>query len=173
MKTIPRVYVASLSDYNAARLHGAWIDADQPAEDILAEVKEMLAASPEPGAEEWAIHDHEGFCGIRIHEYESFETVARVAALLKEHGDAFIACYTYECDLVRAEQVLRNGYLGCFDSLADYGEEYWRNAGWLEGIPEDRQGYIDFEDWADDERLSGEIYVREVNGKLYIFDGRV
>ena len=28
----PRIYVASLSDYNAGRLHGEWIDADQGAE---------------------------------------------------------------------------------------------------------------------------------------------
>jgi len=52
-----RIYVASLSDYNAGRLHGAWIDATQDADEIEAEVQEMLAASPEPIAEEWAIHD--------------------------------------------------------------------------------------------------------------------
>jgi antirestriction protein len=42
----PRIYIASLSDYNAGTLHGAWIHADQGAENIQAEVSAMLSASP-------------------------------------------------------------------------------------------------------------------------------
>lgn len=44
----PRIYVASLSDYNNGVLHGAWIDAEQDAEDIAAEVAEMLRGSKYP-----------------------------------------------------------------------------------------------------------------------------
>ncbi|MBA3067902.1 MAG: antirestriction protein ArdA, partial [Hyphomonas sp.] len=51
----PRIYVACLAAYNAGRLHGRWIDATTPNE-IRAEARAMLAASPEPGAEEHAIH---------------------------------------------------------------------------------------------------------------------
>ena len=54
--TNPRIYVACLAAYNSGYLHGAWIDADQPADDIQSAVGEMLAASPIPRAEEWAIH---------------------------------------------------------------------------------------------------------------------
>ena len=50
----PRIYVASLADYNAGRLHGRWIDADQPIEVIREEIAEMLTESKEPIAEEWA-----------------------------------------------------------------------------------------------------------------------
>ena len=91
-----RIYVASLSDYNAGRLHGRWINADQDADEIFAEVKTMLAASPEPFAEEWAIHDYEGFHGIKIHEWESFETVSELAEAIEEHGQAFAAFYGYQ-----------------------------------------------------------------------------
>jgi len=51
----PRIYVACLAAYNSGRLHGRWIDAAQDAEDIKAQIAEMLKESPEPGAEEWAI----------------------------------------------------------------------------------------------------------------------
>ncbi|WP_339798097.1 antirestriction protein ArdA, partial [uncultured Hyphomonas sp.] len=51
----PRIYVACLAAYNNGRLHGAWIDATTP-EEIRAAVRAMLAASPEPDAEEWVIH---------------------------------------------------------------------------------------------------------------------
>ena len=52
--TAPYVYIASLSDYNNGTLHGVWIFADQEADDIQEEISEMLAASADPGAEEWA-----------------------------------------------------------------------------------------------------------------------
>jgi len=60
-KVRPRIYVASLSDYNAGRLHGGWFDADREPEKLEKEIGFMLACSPELIAEEWAIHDHEGF----------------------------------------------------------------------------------------------------------------
>jgi Antirestriction protein (ArdA) len=31
--TAPRIYVACLAAYNNGRLHGEWIDADQPADE--------------------------------------------------------------------------------------------------------------------------------------------
>ena len=64
-RTLPRIYVACLSSYNAGRLHGRWIDCDQTAEEIREEIRLMLEESPEPWAEEWAIHDYEGFGGLR------------------------------------------------------------------------------------------------------------
>ena len=48
--------------------------------------RDMLAKSPIPDAEEWAIHDFEGFAAIRIREYDSFEHVAELAAFIAEHG---------------------------------------------------------------------------------------
>lgn len=52
----PRIYVACLAAYNSGRLHGAWIDASQDVDDIWNELKQVLASSPVPDAEEWAIH---------------------------------------------------------------------------------------------------------------------
>src|SRR5260370_29884745 len=71
----PRIYVAALSDYNAGRLHGAWINANQEPEELQAAITAMLAKAKEPIAEEWAIHDYEGFEPLRLSEYESIEHV--------------------------------------------------------------------------------------------------
>ena len=87
--TTPRIYVACLAAYNNGRLHGRWIDADQSVDEIWSEVQAMLAASPEPGAEEWAIHDYEGFGALRLSEWESFERVSAIAAGIEQHGPAF------------------------------------------------------------------------------------
>ncbi len=61
-KETPKIYVDCLSAYNAGTLHGSWIDANQDAEDIHEEIQEMLSESPEPVAEEWAIHDFGAVC---------------------------------------------------------------------------------------------------------------
>ncbi|ABD10193.1 hypothetical protein ThrDRAFT_00307 [Frankia casuarinae] len=61
----PRVYVASLADYTNGELHGRWIAADHDVEDLEGAVARILATSPArrhgEAAEEWAIHDYEGF----------------------------------------------------------------------------------------------------------------
>ena len=51
-KDTPSIYVACLAAYNNGKLHGAWIDATQELDTILEAVQAMLAASPEPDAEE-------------------------------------------------------------------------------------------------------------------------
>ena len=84
MTETPRIYVACLAAYNNGKLHGAWIDANQDAEDLQKAVQKMLSQSPEPGAEEWAIHDYEAFDGVEIHESESFETVSALARFIEE-----------------------------------------------------------------------------------------
>ena len=81
----PRIYVACLAAYNGGRLHGQWIDATEP-DEVREEVRTMLADSPEPDAEEWAIHDHEGFEGCRISEWASFDSVCALADFVEQHG---------------------------------------------------------------------------------------
>jgi antirestriction protein len=87
--TTPRIYVACLAAYNAGRLHGVWIDANQSPVDIYSVVSEMLAASPESCAEEWAIHDYEGFGELRLSEWESLARISGIAARIAKHGSAF------------------------------------------------------------------------------------
>ena len=82
----PRIYVACLAAYNNGYLHGAWIDADQEPEAITEEVRAILAASPIPEAEEWAIHDHEGFEGAEVSEWSGFAEVSSLAGFIAEHG---------------------------------------------------------------------------------------
>ena len=62
----PRIYVACLAAYNNGHLHGRWIDANQDPDAIQVEISAMLAASPIADAEEWAIHDYEGYEGARL-----------------------------------------------------------------------------------------------------------
>lgn len=121
----PRIYVASLSDYNAGRLHGVWIDlADPDLDDVVAKVDAMLATSREPHAEEYAIHDYEGFGPARIDEYENVETVVQIAEGIRDHGEAFAAWVSlwHSRDFDELER-FDELYVGSFDSMREYAEE--------------------------------------------------
>ncbi|HAT8649762.1 TPA: antirestriction protein ArdA, partial [Legionella pneumophila] len=82
----PQIYIACLAAYNNGILHGEWIDATQDVSTIYNEIHEMLANSPIEDAEEFAIHDFEGFGGTQIGEYDSINDVAELAFFIMKHG---------------------------------------------------------------------------------------
>jgi antirestriction protein len=114
----PQIYVACLASYNRGTLHGAWINAAQNAEKIEVEVKAMIETSPEPDADEWAIHDTSGFEGISINEWESFEKVSELAEAIKEHGEAYAAFYNNNCG-----DDFEDAYRGQWDNFQNFADE--------------------------------------------------
>lgn len=114
-----QIYVACLASYNNGILYGEWIDATQDESDIVAEIQEILAKSPIEDAEEWAVHDFEGFGDIRIEEYSSIITIVEYASFITQHGElgkALLAEYALD----DAETMLNDCYQGCFDSEVDF-----------------------------------------------------
>jgi antirestriction protein len=168
----PRIYVACLAAYNAGRLHGRWIDADQPAEDIWNEVHTMLAGSPEPGAEEWAIHDYEGFAQLRLSEWESFERVSAIAAGIAEHGPAFAAWLSYEPDRdLTGPHAFEDAYRGEWDSLHDYAEDFADQTGLYDAAEKAGSPYVTVDIDALERDLDIELYtVASDHYTLYVFE---
>lgn len=119
----PAIYAASLSDYNEGRLHGEWIDAAQEPDEIDADIRTMLRRSRNPGAEEWAIHDHAGLEPWRPHEYETIQAISRVALGIVEKGPA-LAHWVASQGQADEETVERfdDVYLGRWHSTSDYAE---------------------------------------------------
>jgi antirestriction protein len=75
----PEIWVGSLSDYNDGRLHGVWLDATLEPDELRDAIAFMLRNSYTRDAEEYAIMDYDDFCGLSLGEYESLETVSRMA----------------------------------------------------------------------------------------------
>jgi len=140
--TAPRIYVACLAAYNAGKLHGRWIDADQDADAIRAEVADMLAQSPEPRAEEWAIHDFEGFGDYRLSEWESFDDVAALAAQIEKHGDAYLAALALSSSREEADSLMEE-YRGHWDTPEDFAQDFAEETG---SIPKDLPAWLHI-DW--------------------------
>jgi antirestriction protein len=173
--TTPRIYVACLAAYNNGHLHGEWIDADQSPEDIAAAVTAMLAASPEPGAEEWAIHDYEGFGELRLSEWESFERVSAIAEGVATHGPAFAAWLSYDADRDPVDaEAFEDAYLGEWDSMKAYAEDYAESTGLYDAAEAAGSRYVtvDVDSLARD--LDIELYSVDADGGgIYVFDPTV
>lgn len=217
---LPRIYVASLSDYNAGVLHGRWIRADQPVEDIYVEIEDMLKQSrypnvirqrfecsacarlftvtnptnetptctecgqsdnvkpmsePYPSAEEWAIHDFEGFGGIRLSEYTPIEKIVAVAEAIADYGPDVVSAYVeYQGGIDFADlSEIEDRYLGTYKSIEEYVEEYY---GGLLDCLENTERY--FYDWRTDyvslvHYIDKEAFVRdlEMSGRIYVANG--
>ncbi|MGE0596221.1 MAG: antirestriction protein ArdA [Hyphomonadaceae bacterium] len=163
----PRIYVACLAAYNNGILHGEWIAASDP-DQIREEVRDMLAASPIPDAEEWAIHDHEGFEGVSLSEYASFETVCALAEFLSEHGKLGAKVYEHFGSDLDAANAAFEDYAGEYKTAADFAEEITRESG--TPIPDSLEHYIDWEALARDMEMNGGILVIEMRfDEVHIF----
>jgi len=175
----PRIYMASLADYNAGILYGEWIDAAQEPEALHEAVADMLHRSPTPGAEEFAIHDFEHFGSYNVDEFDSLGWVSRVARGIAEHGLAFAAWADHVGDDDDALNQFDDAYLGDWHSLRDYADELLDDLGYTraidDAIPEALQPYVelDVEAFARDLELGGDITVVEHDRGVWIFDGRL
>jgi antirestriction protein len=167
MNNAPRIYVACLAAYSNGKLHGDWIDCDKDADKILSEIKLILAKSPEPNAEDWAIHDYENWHSITIREHESIERIAELATLIQTHGSAFAYYYEY-FDLVEG---FEDSYRGCYESEEDFVRESLTEQGIIEKC--ERAGlsecYIDWERIARDWFICDYVSFSESYDQVHIF----
>ena len=170
-KLEPRIYVACLAAYNNGRLHGAWIEVEQDADAVRAAIAAMLKASPEPGAEEYAIHDYEGFGGVEIAEYADLAKVVEIASFLRDRGTLGAQVLEHlGGDVEGAQTALDEDYRGVFERLADCYQEMTEES---LTIPEPLRLYIDWEAMARDARLNGEVFtVETAHDEVHVFWSR-
>lgn len=173
----PQIWVGSLADYNAGRLHGAWLNAAQDVEELRADIDQMLAAAPSPGAEEWGIFDFEGFSPLRLSEYEDLDLVSTLANGISEYGPVFAYWAEHvECDRDRLGH-FEDAHLGTYPSRTEYVEQLLRDAGvdpvaamhlepWVEPYV-----FVDALALARDLEMSGEICFLEYDRWVVVFDG--
>jgi antirestriction protein len=148
-----------------------WIDAAQPPDAIHEEIAAMLAESPEPDAEEWAIHDYEGFGNFKLSEHETVEDVARFAQLIEQHGEMFtevLGHFGTLSELDTAETAMTEHYQGAYDDLADWAYQFA-----MDTVGEQALGpygnYIDWERVGDDAQLAGDVFTVEHDGRVHVF----
>lgn len=162
-----RIYVACLTAYNNGILHGHWINAQQDADDLKQAISVMLKASPIKYAEEWAIHDYEGFEGATVHEYDSMEHVAELAAFIAEHGPLGGALIKHFDDLDDAQKAIREQYAGTYESTAAFAQSMSEET--AATIPETLRFYIDYDAMARDMEINDIFTIETGFEEIHIF----
>ena len=160
-----KIDVACLASYNNGILHGAWIDADQDQDEIWAGITGMLKASPVEDAEEFAIHDYEGFEGASLSEYQNIESVAEMAGFIAEYGALDGKLIEYFGDLDEAKQAMKNHNAGQNRNVAEFAQELTEET---TKIPESLQYYIDYDRMAHDLGINDIITIEKRFEQVHI-----
>ncbi|MFD2644128.1 antirestriction protein ArdA [Pseudomonas japonica] len=170
MTSTPRIYVADLAAYNSGYLHGVWIDASAEVEDIQEQINAMLAASPVPDAEEYAIHDYEGFDGYQLGEYEGITTAHEIACFIEECPEFGGALLGHFSSVEEARKAAEEDYCGSFECLADYAQQLTEET---TQIPASLAYYINYEAMARDMELGGDVFTLETSYReVHVFWNR-
>lgn len=142
MSSVAAIYVACLASYNAGRLHGEWLHLDDYfyLEDLENAVQEMLANSPVPNAEEYAIHDYE-----HLDAPSTLQEAWEQYELIEEYGDLARALLS-ELSIEETAKIARDGSYYVFDDYEEFGDLMLEN----EDIPSHLAYYIDTERYAQD-----------------------
>ena len=169
----PKIYVACLASYNAGILHGNWIDLDGT-ETLEDRISEILKASPEDDAEEWAVHDHE-FCG-HLSEYAGTNTLNAIQEAFEKveaegiDWEVFCEYCAHLGHDIEAGQVemFSEAYAGTADTLEDWCIEFLEETGQLESIPENLRHYFDYAAYARDMEIN-DVFTISHNSETLVF----
>ena len=162
------MWVGCLAAYNQGCLYGQWIDLDliDNVEELQEAIDRVLQDSPVNDAEEWAFMDYD-LSGICISEYEDLETVVDIGQGLREHESAFVAFYN--CFDSTDLEEFSERYQGEYDTVKEYAQAFLEDTGVINSIPENLRYYFDYEKYAHDLEISGDINAELIDGKCYIF----
>lgn len=146
------IYVGTYAKYNAGNLDGVWLDLEE-----FSSHEEFMEAARK-------VHDDEADPELMFQSYSgipsSLINESHVSSDLWEmldEKDYDAACAYVECFGSWDKDQFHERYLGEFDSARDYVEQYMEETGQLDSLPDWAQSYFDFEAYARDLQLGGEI----------------
>lgn len=159
-----RIYVGTYAKY----IGGAWLDLEDYAdkEAFHAACLELHKDEVDP---ELMFQDFEGFPRSYYSESSVPEALWEWLAL-DEHEQELLAAYQHGVTDDGTIEQARGAFIGKADSEADWAAQWLEETGGLEGVPEHLKNYIDFEAYARDARLGGDVcFVRYDDGELWVF----
>jgi antirestriction protein len=123
------VYVACLASYNSGQLYGAWLDLAyvDSIEDLQKGIDWVLAHSPAPDAEEYAIHDNCGLPSCLSGEWPNLHELVSYAEAIRDLCRTYPIFYRLACDhagqVLTADQFEDLNY-GLWDTTAAFAQDW-------------------------------------------------
>jgi len=165
---MPRIYVGTYAKYNNGSIAGAWLDLETYSNRFAfyqaCAVLHFDETDPELMFQDW-----EDIPDRFISESSLAEDIWPNWIELDDDTRALCRMAWDNVDDSMTVEQVNERYAGSFDNEADWAADYWDGTGMLEGIPEFARNYIDYESYARDRRLGGDVtFVRE-GGQVHVF----
>lgn len=139
----------------------------------VAYCQSCLGKGEYPSAEEWAIHDYEGFAGVKVSEWHDIDEIAELAALIEEHDEDLIRAAFEASDGNKPDDIrttIEDRYRGTCDSKADYAADMIGDCYDLSAVPEFIRNHINYDGIARDMEIGGDVTFIRSGWSLYVFD---
>ncbi len=165
--TAPRLYVGTYAKYNSGSIKGAWLDLEDfdDRDEFLAACRELHKDEADP---ELMFQDFEGFPKSMYSESSvSEELFARIA--LDEDDRELLAVY---CDNINSDgniEEARDRFMGKADTKRAWAEQYLEETEQLSELPKWAENYFDFEAYAHDAEVGGDVSFVRHDGDLWVF----
>lgn len=162
-----RIYVGTYAKYNNGSIGGAWLDIEDYAdkEDFLKACAELHKDETAP---ELMFQDYEGFPSAFYAESSVDERVWEWEGLRDDEQGVW-AAYLEHVDSNGSWETARDAFQGTANSEADWAEQWLEDTGSLQDCPAHLRNYIDFEAYARDAQLGGDVRFVRHDGELYVF----
>lgn len=155
-----QVYVGTYRKYNNGSLQGAWLDLTDydSVEEFYKDCLELHSDEEQP---ELMFQDWEDIPTRFIGESHIDEKTWEWLALSEDERET-VDVYMEEVDKDATIETALECYEGEHDSEEDWARDFWDHTGMVNEVPEFAQYYIDYEQFARDCRLGGDItFVRK------------
>lgn len=165
-----RLYVGTYSKYNSGSIKGAWLDLEDYSDKdaFLSACCELHKDESDP---ELMFQDYEGF-PRSLYSESNIPDALWDWLELDEDDRELLAVYQDSINQDADIDEARENFCGKFDSEEDWAADYLEDTGGLENVPEHLRNYIDFEAYARDARLGGDIVFVRHDGDVWAFHSR-
>lgn len=150
-----RIYVGTYAKYNDGNLFGKWLDLEDYSDrdEFYEACAELHADEEDP---EFMFQDWEGIPSDMVGESFVSPECWDLIEAYSQHDEAAVNAYIY-CFGEWNENDFQDRYRGEFRSWEDMAEELLEETGELDQIPENLRYYFDYEKYANDLRLGGNL----------------
>ncbi len=165
-----RVYVGTYAKYNSGSIAGAWLNLEDYSsrDEFLEAARQLHADESDP---ELMFQDFEGFPRSYYSE-SSIEAELWDWLALDDDEREIVEAYREDVNQDASIEEAREAYCGIYEDEAEWAEQFLEDTGDLNEIPERLRPYFDFEAYAYDADLNGDVHFVPRGGSVLVFFNR-
>lgn len=162
-----RIYVGTYAKYNSGSIAGAWLDLEDHA-DKESFLEACAALHKDEHDPEFMFQDYEGFPESLYSESyikpEIWEWLE-----LDDDDRELLAVYKEHIDSSADIETARDRFQGKYDSKIDWATSFVDDTGMLQDAPDNLKNYFNYEAYARDCELGGDVDFIRHDGELWVF----